>query len=255
MRKLLSITFLLTIGCLFSSCNKEKQQEPRQKLIQNFDCSKDYPADNYFSHGDVKVVSSPIGSYREAEAVPLSRFGYRFTIENTGKPHLAVVRYPDDKRRFMCMMDGTTYDMTEGDFTGVNQPLTNTMVEIRKIFWPRWKDCSIVFMTWGNGEPAAVTDVKIYELDALPALPIAENTDNIPRRNIGIQFEDPCGKAYSIGAGNEEEWLDRTVTYLHYTGQNTLTYPVVWYHGPLYPSECEPMSYIDIVAAKDRNLY
>lgn len=149
---------------------------------------------------------------------------------------MAVVRYPDDKRRFMCMMDGTTYDMTEGDFTGVNQPLTHKMVEIRKIFWPRWKDCSIVFMTWGNGEPAAVSDIKIYELDTLPALSIAKNTDNIPRRDIGIQNEDPGGKAYGIGASSNEEWLDRTVTYMHYTGQNTLTYPIIWYHGPLYPS-------------------
>jgi hypothetical protein len=255
MKKLCILTFLFIIACLFSSCTTGKQKEPKQKLVQSFDCSKDYPADVYFSHGDVKVVSSPIGSYREAEAVPLSRFGYRFTLEHIGKPHLAVVRYPDDKRRFMCMMDGTTYDMTEGDFTGVNQPLTNEMVEIRKIFWPRWTDCSIVFMTWGNGEPAAVSDVKIYELDTLPALAIAKNTDNIPLRNIGIQFEDPCGKAYSIGASSDEEWLHRTVNYLHYTGQNTLTYPVVWYHGPLYPSGCEPMSYVDIAAGKDRNLY
>ena len=255
MRKLIFLQFLLVFACLFTCCTKRHEQEPKQKLVQSFDCTKNYSADVYFSHGDVKVVSSSIGSYREAEAVPLSRFGYRFTLEHIGKPHLAVVRYPDDKRRFMCMMDGTTYDMTEGDFTGVNQPLTNKMVEIRKIFWPRWKDCSIVFMTWGNGEPAAVSDVKIYELDTLPALSIAKNTDNIPRRNIGIQFEDPCGKAYSIGASNDKEWLDRAVSYLHYTGQNTLTYPIIWYHGPLYPSSCEPMSYVDIATGKDRKLY
>ena len=255
MKKLFILISLLVLTCLYSGYSIEKKQEPKQKLVQSFDCTKDYSPDVYFSHGDVKVVSSPIGSYREAEAVPLSRFGYRFSLEHIGKPHLAVVRYPDDKRRFMCMMDGTTYDMTEGNFTGVNQPLTNKMVEIRKIFWPRWKDCSIVFMTWGNGEPAAVSDVKIYELDTLPALSIAKNTDNIPRRDIGIQFEDPCGKAYSIGASSDEEWLDRTVTYLHYTGQNALTYPIVWYHGPLYPSSCEPMSYVDIAAGKDRNLY
>ena len=255
MKKLCILTYLMVIACLFSGCTTGKQQEPRQRLVQSFDCSKDYQADVYFSHGDVKVLPSPIGSYREAEAVPLSRFGYRFTLEHVGKPHLAVVRYPDDKRRFMCMMDGTTYDMTEGDFTGVNQPLTNKMVEIRKIFWPRWKDCSIVFMTWGNGEPAAVSDIKIYELDTLPALSIAKNTDNIPRRDIGIQFEDPCGKAYSIGASSNEEWLDRTVTYMHYTGQNTLTYPIIWYHGPLYPSAREPVSYVDIATGKDRKLY
>ena len=255
MRKHFIFKYLIIFACLFSGCSKGKQQEPGQKLVQSFDCTRDYPADVYFSHGDVKVVSSSIGSYREAEAVPLSRFGYRFTLEHIGKPHLAIVRYPDDKRRFMCMMDGTTYDLTEGDFTGVNQPLTHKMVEIRKIFWPRWKDCSIVFMTWGNGEPAAVSDVKIYELDTLPSLTIAKNPDNFPRREIGIQFEDPCGKAYSIGASSDEEWLDRIVTYLHYTGQNTLTYPVVWYHGPFYPSTCEPVGYFGTATGKDRKLY
>ena len=255
MKKLFSLTFLLVFACLFSSCTTGKQQEPKQKLVQSFDCTRDYPADIYFSHGDVTIVSSPIGSYREAEAVPLSRFGYRFAIEHIGKPHLAVVRYPDDKRRFMCMMDGTTYDMTQGDFTGVNQPLSHKMVEIRKIFWPRWKDCSIVFMTWGDGEPAAVADIKIYELDTLPALFIAKNKDNISRRDIGIQFEDPCAKGFSIGTSSDEEWLDRTVTYMHYTGQNTLTYPIIWYHGPLYPSTREPVGYFGIATGKDRNLY
>jgi hypothetical protein len=255
MNKLFLLTFLLILASLFSSCTSGKLKEPKQILVKSFDCTKDYPADIYFSHGNVKVVSSLIGIYREAEAVPLSRFGYRFTLEHLGKPYLAVVRYPDDKRRFMCMMDGTTYDMTEGDFTGVNQPLTNTIIEIRKIFWPRWKDCSIVFMTWGNGEPAAVSSVKIYELDTLPSLTISKNTYDIPRRDIGIQFEDPCGKAYSIGANNDEEWLDRTVSYMHYTGQNTLTYPVIWYHGPLYPSTHEPVGYFGTATGKDRKLY
>ena len=67
MKKPIFLTFLLVLTCLFSSCTSGKQQEPKQKLVHSFDCTKDYPADVYFSHGDVKVVSSPIGSYREAE--------------------------------------------------------------------------------------------------------------------------------------------------------------------------------------------
>ena len=88
-------------------------------------------------------------------ASPLSRFGYRFQIEHIGRPHVAVIRYPDDKRRYMCIMDGTCYDLTTGVFTGWAQPLSGTMLELRQVFWPRWKDCSIVLMTWGEGEPAA----------------------------------------------------------------------------------------------------
>ncbi len=230
-------------------------QQSGQKLVAEFDCTREYPAGTYFSHGKVQVSGSSAGRYREAEAVPLSRFGYRFNIEHIGRPYLAVVRYPDDKRRYMCMMDGTTYDMTIGVFTGVNQPLTGKIQEIRKIFWPRWNDCSIAFMTWSNGEPAAVSDIKIYELDELPPLELKNVGKNIPRRELGIQFEDPCGTSYSLGAIDDKEWLDRTATYMHYTGQNLLTYPIIWYHGPIYPSEREPSGYFGVVAGHDRNLY
>jgi hypothetical protein len=248
-------TAILLCGLLLSGFRTDHQQEPQLKLIESFDCTKNYPADTYFSYGDVRVTSSEAGKYREAEAKPLSRFGYRFAVKNVGKPHLAVVRYPDDKRRFMCMMDGTSYDLTIGTFTGVKQPLTHKMQEIRKVFWPRWNDCSIVFMTWGTGEPAAVSDIKIYELDDLPALHINKSSENIPTRELGLQFEDPCGTSFSMGAYTEQEWLDRTISYMHYTGQNLLTYPIVWYHHPLYPSPSEPSGLFGSVAAPDRKIY
>ncbi len=239
---------LLTSGTIYG-------QQSGQKLVAEFDCTREYPVNTYFSHGKVQVSGSSAGRYREAEAAPLSRFGYRFKVEHIGKPYLAVVRYPDDKRRYMCMMDGTTYDMTIGVFTGVNQPLTGKIQEIRKIFWPRWNDCSIAFMTWSNGEPAAVSDIKIYELDGLPALQIQKTDKNILRRDLGIQFEDPCGTSYSLGAIDDKEWLDRTTTYMHFTGQNLLAYPIIWYHGPIYPSEREPSGYFGVVAGRDRKLY
>jgi hypothetical protein len=244
-RVLIKLIILIVISLSVFSCGRE----PKQKLVAEFDCTKDYPAETFFSYGDVHVSETQAGRYREAEAVPLSRFGYRFSVKNIGKPYLAVVRYPDDKRRFMCMMDGTTYDMTIGVFTGVNQAVTNKMLEIRKVFWPRWNDCSIVFMTWSNGEPAAVADIKIFELDELPALKIESPDNQVPKRELGLQFEDPCGTSYSMGAINDQEWLERTAGYMRYTGQKLLTYPVVWYHGPLYPSEREPSGYFGVVAA------
>ena len=248
---------LLVFTCLLmlSLGGSLHAQKTNQKLIAEFDCTKEYTSDHYFSHGKVIVTTSSVGRYREAEAIPLSRFGYRFRAEHIGKPYLAIVRYPDDKRRYMCMMDGTTYDMTIGVFTGVNQPLTGKIQEIRKIFWPRWNDCSIAFMTWSNGEPAAVTDIKIYELDGLPPLEVKNIGKDIPRRELGIQFEDPCGTSYSLGAIDDKEWLDRTTTYMHFTGQNLLAYPIIWYHGPIYPSDREPSGYFGVVAGRDRKLY
>ena len=245
------ITLLFWIAVLFPNQGTGQNS----KLIKSIDCVKEYPAETYFSFGNVHVATSVAGVYREAEAKPLSRFGYRFTVEHIGKPHLAVVRYPDDKRRFMCMMDGTTYDLTIGTFTGVKQQITNRMQEIRKIFWPRWNDCSIVFMTWGTGEPAAVADIKIYELDELQALKIKDADPTVPKRELGLQFEDPCGTTFSMGAYTEQEWLDRTVSYMRHTGQNLLTYPIVWYHDPLYPSNREPSGLFGGVAAPDRKIY
>lgn len=125
------------------------------------------------------------------------------------------------------------------------------MQEIHQVFWPRWEDCSLCFMTWGFGEPAAVAAIEIYELDDLPELP----SDGFHGRQFGIQYEDPCGIGGAEGAMNYAVWLDRVVTYAKHTGQRLLSYPICWYHGPIFPSEREPSDVFHWVAAKDRKLY
>jgi len=227
----------------------------KHNFIVRIDCIKEYNEQEYFEHGDVRVVDTQIGRYREAEAKPLSRFGYRFTIRNIGKPHVAIIRYPDDKRRYMCIMDGTCYDLTTGIFTDFAQPISGEMLEIHQIFWPRWNDCSIVFMTWGHGEPAAVASIKIYELDELPALNSTQIHNDPSRREFGVQYEDPCGTGASEGAISKDEWIDRIISYMHYTGQKLLVYPIAWYHGPQFPSDREPSDAFDVVVARDRRQY
>jgi hypothetical protein len=231
------------------------QQAQKSRLIEAFDCTQEYPADQYFAFGEVRVTESEAGRYREAEAKPLSRFGYRFTIEHIGKPHVAVIRYPDDKRRFMCIMDGTCYDLTTGVFTNFEQPLSGRMEEIRQIFWPRWQDCSIVFTTWSKGEPAAVSGFEIYELDDLPALSVPGDPGDGSRREFGIQYEDPCGTGASEGAITHEEWEERVITYARHSGQKLLVYPINWYHGPRLPFEGELSDDFDIVVGRDRRQY
>jgi hypothetical protein len=227
------------------------QANTNQRLLLSLDCTQEYGADRYFSCGTSRVVEGAAGRYREAEAKPPSRFGYRFRIEHVGRPHLAVIRYPDDRRRFMTVNDGTTYDLSTGITTGHAYPLSNTMQEIHQVFWPRWEDCSLCFMTWGFSEPAAVAAIEIYELDDLPELP----SDGFQGRQFGIQYEDPCGIGGAEGAMNYAEWLDRVVTYTKHTGQRLLSYPICWYHGPIFPSEREPSDVFHWVAAKDRKLY
>jgi hypothetical protein len=228
---------------------------PGGRLLAAIDCTREYPAEQYFSHGPTRAVETAAGRYREAEGKNSARFGYRFAIEHVGRPHLAVIHYPDDKRRYMCVMDGTCYDLSTGVFTGWAQPISDRMLELRQVFWPRWQDCSLTFLTWGEGEPAAVARLEIYELNALPPLQVPGDPGDGSRREIGIQYEDPCGTGASEGALTRDEWVDRLVTYARHTGQNLLVYPMAWYHGPQFPSEREPADGFDMVVARDRKQY
>jgi hypothetical protein len=232
------------------------------RLLIRIDCTADLPPERYFSYGESKVVESTTGRYREAAATHAARFGYRFAIENVGRPHLAVVRYPDDKRRYMCLSDGTSYDLTTGVFTGWAQPISGEMLELRQVFWPRWRDCSLVLMTWGEGEPAAAASIEIFELADLPPLTVPGDPGDghrreavVDRRELGIQYEDPGGFGASEGAINHDQWIDRVVQYARHSGQNLLVYPLAWYHGPLFPSQCQPSGEIDWVVAADRRQY
>ncbi|MHB9035877.1 MAG: family 10 glycosylhydrolase [Armatimonadota bacterium] len=227
----------------------------RRDLIVSIDCTKDYPSDQYFERGNTYIAETALGSYREAESAPLARFGYRFDIQHPGKPHVAVIRYPDDKRRYMCIMDGTSYDLTTGVFTGWAQPISNQMQELQLLFWPRWKQCSIVFTTWDEDEPAAVSSFEVFGLDKLPKLESKSADGRQNRRQLGIQYEDPCGTGFSEGAVDRRTWTENVAAYALHTGQKLLKYPIVWYHGPFYPSDIEPASYMEMVAAEDRKQY
>ena len=258
---------LLLVGIgLFASSVTYSEEARIGRTVAEIDCTREYPVDLYFECGKVEVTSSAAGKYREASPTPDSRFGYRFTVEHVGKPHIAIVRYPDDKTRCMSVSDGTCYDLSIGIFsgkarphnkyTGLGQPLTGKMREIRQVFWPRWKDCTIAFGNTTQDEPAAAAQVTICELESLPPLELPNRPNDQRRRSLGISYEDPCSHSSDLGALTFDTWLDRTVAFAKYSGMNRLTYPVVWYHGPLYPSETEPVTYFDwSVAGHNRNLY
>jgi hypothetical protein len=234
------------------------EKEIPSKLLLQFDCTQEYGPDQYFGHPDVQVITQNMLHYREAGSSPSSRFGYRFQITKVGHPHVAVITYPHDKRRFMCVMDGTCYDLNSGIVTGQVLPVTGKFEDLDIIFWPRWTDCSITILTYSKGEPAAAAMVRIYELEQLPALHSKNALFSIPqneRRWIGIQYEDPCGCTASEGAHDHFEWTDRIINYAKFTGQNLLIYPLAWYHGPLYPSNTEVADITEIYVADDRKQY
>ena len=227
-------------------------KEYKGRVICHFDCASDYPPEQFFQSHGVEVKNTSLGSYRETPDAPLMRFGYRFSVDNPQKPHMAVIAYPDDKRRFMCINDGTSYDLTTGVFTGDLYPISNTVKIIHNIFWPRNHDCSLIFSNHGEGEPAAAFGFSIYELESLPAQ--EEYGEN--RRSFGIQYEDPGTQGFSEGAVHFKDWLDRHVQYMHHSGQNRLVYPIVWYHGPQFPSKTQPADTFDWVESPvDRKQY
>ena len=225
------------------------------RLVASIDCTREYSPEEYFAYGEVGVVDGPAGRYREAANKQFSRFGYRFRISSVGRPHVMIVRYPDDKRRFMFAIDGTCYDLSTAIATGFAHPLSNQMLEISNVFWPRWEDCSITFMTWGHNEPAAAASFEVYELDDLAPLTIPGDPGDGSRRELGVQYEDPCGTGASEGAMTFGEWTDRIVSYMRHSGQKLLGYPICWYHGPQYPSDREPADAFAVVVGRDRRQY
>ena len=221
------------------------------RLVAEFNCTKDYPPQAYFGHADVAVVDSPLGRYRQAGTAVNSRFGYRFKT-NVGKPHLLVVYFPDDRRRNMALLDGTCYDIDAGIMTGFAHPLSGKLLVWRQVFWPRAEYSSVTISTIGRDEPAAAAKIEVYELDALEAATVPELARRADRRQFGVQYEDPCGKGASLGATRFEQWLERLTEHMQYAGQDLLVYPIVWYHHPLYPSQCEPCGIFNTVVGPDR---
>jgi len=122
-RTKMKLTLLIALLLAPSPVTVASAGEARTKrLLTTIDCTKEYGPDAYFGFGDVRVTRSAAGAYREAGPAPESRFGYRFAIEQVGRPHLAVIRYPDDKNRCMAIMDGSSYDLSVGVSTGTSNP-------------------------------------------------------------------------------------------------------------------------------------
>lgn len=224
----------------------------KKTLICGVDCTADNK-ENYFEVGNTEIVDASCGKYREASPKALSRFGYRFQLKNAQKPHLMKIWWPDDKRRFMCVNDGTCYDLTTGVYTGCRYEPSGEMKVVYNVFWPKWTDESVVFASWGDGEPAAVSRFEVYELEDLHASDVAVTADGF--RSFGIQYEDPCGAGCSEGAYNTRQWIDRHIEYMEFTAQNRLVYPINWYHGPIFPSRVQPYGKAYTYVAYDRKFY
>jgi hypothetical protein len=193
-----------------------------------------------------RIVESPSGRYREAGPRRHDRFAIAFTVKDLTQPHVAVIEYPDDKVRTMETLlqrlvapgDPGDYQAQTGVLCGGEYPLSNRFQEHRVVFWPTAEKLSFIFMTGENERPAALRRMRIYRLEGGFSRAGARGG-----RGIGIYFEDPVlNKSFSTGALMPEfaATTDRLLDYMQWSGQDTLHYPLVWYHGPLYGSLAEP---------------
>ena len=222
------------------------------KLLVRFSPENDYGESVFYCTDGTEVKSVKAGKYWETNGEFNSEFGFRFKIENISAPHLMVFAYPDDKRRYMAVSDCMSYDLNMGVSTGGAYPLSNEIKTESVIFWPRMAEENVSFVTMNEGDPAALAYLEIYELENLPEAEI-----NAPEgfRKTGFQFEDPCGCSVSLGAKTFDEWHNRVIQYMKFTGQNELYYPVNWYHGPWWPSETQPSDCFACCLTEDRKKY
>ena len=222
------------------------------KLICKVNCAEHFSADEYFEVGTTKVVHSDIGTYREAEPKAQSRFGYKFRLNDISKPHMIEIVYPDDRNRYMCINNGSSYEFTTGVVCGYRNKVSNSMVTIKDYFFPRWEEDCIVFSSWGEGEPAAVSEFSIYELEELPDAKIDYDGS---KRDFGIQYEDPCGVGSSEGSFDHMSWAENVMKFMKFSGQNLLIYPICWYHGPTVPTESDQSSLVCSYMSRNRKSY
>ena len=257
---------LYTLRCLWEGATNYRQDidllavaPPREqvpttlqlRLVDEVDCTRDHGPDRYCDDGTARVVNSSAGRYREAGPKRNSRFAYRMKVAEPGLPHLLRATYPDDKdRTFLVDMDwpetGTRWEVDTGVITGDKYPLTQKFQKLEVVFWPLKQDCSVMFTSWADDEPAAAARIQIYRIqEGLPATKVNPPLDE-PGRMLGLMWEDASINIDLGALDNTVPQFHRTVAnlmdYLRYTGQNLIIYPVSFYRGPFYPSRIEDAS-------------
>ncbi|MBQ2336999.1 MAG: hypothetical protein II381_11840, partial [Victivallales bacterium] len=203
----------------------------------------DMPSDVFAKMGNVHLASLNGRQYLETDDDEGSRFVLRAKLPDADSIYLLEWDYPDDKVRSVdvvaqsARLKGSEYELQNGFLTGGEYANTNTFITQKCLYFPRSTDIAVIFMTARQNKPAAVAELRISKvLSGLPAMSyIPPVKGDGPGRTIGVYFEDPAinydfGREGGSPAGFQI-MLDRMVAYMKYSGQNLLTYPMVWYHG------------------------
>ncbi|MDD4539008.1 MAG: hypothetical protein PHT80_08350 [Lentisphaeria bacterium] len=182
-------------------------------------------------------------NYLEADSARGSRFVVRAALPDKNAIYLFEWDYPDDKRRSAdiiaqsALCQASEYELQTGYAAGDEYANTNDFITQKCLYFPRSEDVALIFMTARKDAPAAVAEIRVHKvLSGLPPVAItAAPPVNDWQRSLGLYFEDPA-ILYDFGVlatdmATLETTIDRCAAYMKYSGQDILTYPVVWYQG------------------------
>ncbi|MBQ6108897.1 MAG: hypothetical protein IJK97_11865, partial [Thermoguttaceae bacterium] len=238
-------------------------EDLKLKLLEEIDPTTISP-DRITSFGVTAVGTLDGRKYLEMKNEKGFRFAIHLPALQKGKLYCFEWEVPDDKMRTVDIIAqsakltaGSEYELQTGYCTGDEYPNTGKWIVQRDLLWSRADDYALVFTTnrkvtpvdtknpnCPNGEcvggGAAIGKIRVYEV-LNPELPVARINPAHPvdgwTRPVGIYFEDPAiNYDFGVNGSNAEDYpvmLDHIVSYMKYSGQNMLAYPMVWYHGPI----------------------
>lgn len=228
-----------------------------RKLIHTIVPTPSMDKDRFAHVGDVHLGELNGRQYLETDNVSGSRFAIRFQLPDKNAIYLLEWDYPDDKKRTCDIIAQASvassddeYELQTGYSTGNEYYNTNTFITQKCLYFPRSTDTTLIFMGAREDTPAAVAEIRIYQL--LSGLPAASHIKAGPvngwERTVGVYFEDPAINYCFGDHGGKPEFfetmIDRMVAYMKYSGQNLLVYPMVWYDG-LIKDSYNPRSHHD----------
>ena len=211
----------------------------------------------FLATGPVTFIQKSFGNYAEAGKEKGDRFSFIVPIDKSvinKKPCLIEIEWPDDKARTMGLYMYVETAKREsmhrdrlggGLLAGDEFPNSFSMQKISYLFYPGKANYLFEARTMVSGMPAAVSAVRIYELQDAKLPSLALNLpEGLQSRSFGF-FDEDQSFNQNLNYDNREETkspmlykytLDRLTEYMDYVGKNVFTNPFFRYLGRQYPS-------------------
>lgn len=181
--------------------------------------------------------------YLESGCEANDRFALRFRLKPGVPLYCFEFDYPDDKARTNeiiiepCKRPSDHYEMQCGTASGLEFALTGRMLTHRTLYWATSDDVSATFRCVHKDQPAAVGEIRVYEVEtgALPVAAIPPAKGPTERRHFVYYSEDmpinDCFGADQATPENFDKLFNRLAAVMKYVGQDILAYSAVWYAG------------------------